>query len=381
LTVQQRQTQYTGSLNFFSDITPVRSDRLTLGGFCGLSSKALHKNLEAMIGLMDDTFAAARFDELDRIKDLIAQIRSGREQGVTGNGHGLAMMAAGSTLSPVKHISHMTNGLAGIKTLKALDDSLSETSALEKLCDQFKTLHGQLQAMPRGRLLVSDQTHWAELSEQLQLAGDSMDAPAFEYAFTPTREHQAWVTNTQVNFCAKVFPTVSAEHADTAALRVLAQYLRDGYLHRAIREEGGAYGGGATYDHNCGLFRFYSYRDPRLLDTMADFDKSIQWLLNDKHDPEALEQAILGVVSMIDKPFSPSGEAISAFQSLLRGRSAETLNADRQRVLQVSMADLKRVAEQYLGDANSDKQAMAVVTNAQQVAGLTHPGDFARYDL
>ena len=54
--------------------------------------------------------------------------------------------------------------------------------------------------------------------------------------------NQIWVANTQVNFCAKAFPTVSSGHPDAPALTVLGAYLRNGFLHRAIREQGGAYG-------------------------------------------------------------------------------------------------------------------------------------------
>ena len=37
---------------------------------------------------------------------------------------------------------------------------------------------------------------------------------------------------------------VEVSHPDAAPLMVLAAYLRNGFLHSAIREKGGAYGGG-----------------------------------------------------------------------------------------------------------------------------------------
>lgn len=381
LAIQQRQTQYTGSLSFLRDIRPQRNDRSSLAAFCGLSSKALHKNLSAMVSLIDETFDAARFDEQDRIKDLIAQLRASREQRVTGQGHSLAMTAASSTLSPSSHLSHRLNGLAGIKSLKALDDSLGEADALAALCGQFKTLHERLRDMPRFRLLVSDQNDWDALTKALALEGANTPAPAFEYPATLKPENQAWITNTQVNFCAKAFATVSADHPDTAALRVLARFIKNGFLHRAIREEGGAYGGGASYDHNGGVFRFFSYRDPRLMDTLADFDQSVSWLLETTHDAEALEQAILGIISDIDKPGSPAGEAKFAFHTALQGRSAETINADRQRIMKVTLEDLKRVAAHYLQPADESAQTTAIITNATNFEGLAHQDDFVRYEL
>jgi Zn-dependent M16 (insulinase) family peptidase len=59
---------------------------------------------------------------------------------------------------------------------------------------------------------------------------------------------------------------------------VLGGFLRNGFLHRAIREQGGAYGGGASHDAGIAAFRFYSYRDPRHAATLADFDAALDWL-------------------------------------------------------------------------------------------------------
>ena len=57
-----------------------------------------------------------------------------------------------------------------------------------------------------------------------------------------------WITGSQVCFCAEAFPTVDSSHEDAPALSVLGTVLRNGYLHSAIREKGGAYGAGAMQD-------------------------------------------------------------------------------------------------------------------------------------
>jgi hypothetical protein len=144
-------------------------------------------------------------------------------------------------------------------------------------------------------------------------------------------------------------------------LTVLGEFLRNGYLHRVIREQGGAYGGGASQDSTSASFRFYSYRDPRLQQTLDDFDASLAWLLDTEHSAQSLEEAILGVVSSIDKPASPAGEARQAFHNNLFGRTAAQRTAFRQRILAVSLADLQHVAKTYL---QPEKASIAVVTNA-----------------
>ena len=149
-------------------------------------------------------------------------------------------------------------------------------------------------------------------------------------------------------------------HEDAAALAVLGPFLRNGYLHRAIRETGGAYGGGASQDADSASFRFYSYRDPRLAETLADFDASVAWLCKGGHEPRELEEAILSVIGGIDKPGSPAGEARSAWQAELFGRTAERRREFRKRILGVTMDDLVRVGETYLDPA---KASTAVITS------------------
>jgi len=177
--------------------------------------------------------------------------------------------------------------------------------------------------------------------------------------------NHCWTTNTQVSFCAKAYPTVPTDHEDAAALTVLGGVLRNGFLHRAVREQGGAYGGGASQDNQSGAFRFYSYRDPRIAGTLEDFDNSISWALENPLGYDKIEESILGVIGGLDKPGSPAGEAIQAFHSELNGRGKACTVKFRNQVLAVTEADLKRVASTYL---TADKAQTAVITNADLAA-------------
>ena len=49
---------------------------------------------------MQATLSGARFDELNRIRETMAQARAHREQSITNNGHGLAMTAPPRASAP-----------------------------------------------------------------------------------------------------------------------------------------------------------------------------------------------------------------------------------------------------------------------------------------
>ncbi len=369
LETQSLQAAVTGGIGAYTLQRGAVDDEQSVSGYMVLRGKSLLRNVDALSALMLDTLTDVRFDEHSRIRELIAQTRASREQSVTGSGHMLAMMAAASGMSPTSRLSHELNGLAGIKALKALDDSLKDDKAMASLADRLATLHQMLRDAPRQFMIVAEDENLQSVQQSMGAAFGSSPVISDFNAFSPTPVRQLvkqlWTTSTEVNFSSKAYPTVPSSHADAAALAVLGPFLRNGYLHRAIRETGGAYGGGGSHDSDTASFRFYSYRDPRLTDTLDDFDNSISWLQETTHGPRELEESILNVISGIDKPGSPAGEARSTFQAELFGRTAERRRAFRKKILEVSLEDLKRVGATYF---DPQKASIAVVTNETTAA-------------
>ena len=365
LDMQSWQSAISGGLSTSYRIQAMPDDILATRGIFALSGKALTRNQGELTELMHQSLHEVRFDEGERIQELISQARMRSEASITGNGHALAMSAAARYCSPASALAYQTNGLEGIRRLKALDDSLQDKAAIEKLLENLTSLHKKLLATPRQMLLIGEDN--ALDTYRQSLMNQDFDTPSntskVQVGIDQTaRSKELWVANSQVNFCAHAYPTVPTAHPDAAALSVLGGLLRNNFLHRAIREQGGAYGGGASQDNYSGAFRFYSYRDPRLSETLDDFENAISWLLENQHDDRLLEEAILGVVATLDKPGSPAGEARQAFMGEIFGRTPEIKTQFRDRVLATTLADLKRVAETYLTEQNRNT---AVLTGPQ----------------
>ena len=377
LKMQERQSSISGGVSAHSSILGKTDDAQSCSAYYFFIGKALNRNNGKLAELMHDTINTVRFDEHDRMKDLISQARARRERSVTGNGHVLAMTAASSGMSPIASLAHRFGGLDGIRFIKQLDDANNGDNAddsIAQFADGLSGLHQKIITSPRRYMMTAESDKLDSLVKGFEKVWQPESANASFKSFVLPENHQQikqmWVANTQVNFCAKAYPTVTMEHDDAAALAVLSGFLRNGYLHTSIREKGGAYGGGASHDSNIAAFKFYSYRDPRLSETLDDFDQSIDWVLNNKHEWRQVEEAILGVIGAMDKPGSPAGEARHAFHNDLHDRSREKLQASRQRVLAVTLEDLKRVTETYL---QPDKASTAVITSAathEQVGDL-----------
>jgi hypothetical protein len=368
--VQTWQSQVSGGISCFSSIRSTVADEQRANGYLVLSSKALQDNHGAMTELLSRTLHDVRFDEERRIREIIEQICDRKVSSITGQGHALAMGLASSQMSPAANLSYRFGGLAGIHFLKSQREALKNPDKLQELLSQLARIHQQVLAAPRQFLAIAEQDHCdaviADMQRSWKADSQAQSFSALQYPANRAQVREAWTVPTQVNFCAKAFPTVPSGHPDHAPLTVLAGFLRNGFLHRAIREQGGAYGGGADQDANSASFRFYSYRDPRLDETLHDFDRAIDWLLSSDHQAWQLEEAILGVIASMDKPSSPAGEAKRVFYNNLFGRDQEFLNDLRQRILAVTLTDLRQVAETWL---RSEQASIGIVTSKANLAG------------
>ncbi|WP_045859341.1 insulinase family protein [Teredinibacter purpureus] len=374
LDLQRWQASVSGSVNVFSSIRGQIDDIHSVQGHLTFSGKALNRNHKPLCDLMQTIMTSARFDETPRIREIIAQIRAHREQGITGNGHGLAMLAATAGFSANAQLSHQLSGLAGIQSIKNLDaDIKASENALTAFANSLGNLHSHVTNTSSQTLLVGESAMLEGFSHNLEgILNAPIPEPSAPFSMPVTTRNVAemWLTNSQVNFCAKAYATVPSSHPDAATLVVLGGFLRNGFLHKTIREQGGAYGGGASQDSNNGAFRFYSYRDPRMEETLNDFDRAIDWMLSEKHSSQHLEEAILGIISSIDKSESPAGRAKRLFHADLHGRGIAYRQQMRERILNTTISDLQRVAETYLQSQSAHTVVISDYANRNKAEKL-----------
>ena len=365
---QQLQHSYTGGISCFAALRSDLVDNQQFSGYMTFSSRTLNPKSADMLKLVAETSGSARFDEPERLRELIQRLALSRTSNIASNGHQFAMLAASRRFRAVTALSDHLSGIPGIIRLQRLADALDDSEACGHLADRFRALHLLLSHPAPNILLISDDEHLPVLEQEIMNLWEPGPATEIVPPAVPDAgvKDPAYVVTTQVNYCAAAFATVAESHPDAAVFPILAGVLRNNFLHPMIREKGGAYGGGASHDSGNGVFKLYSYRDPRLVDTFDDFSRAIEGLLNTDITDNMLEEAVLGVVSGVDSPGSPSGEIRAAFHHHLHGRSAAHRKAVRSRYLEVRQADLKRVVKDYL----YGEPSVAVVTSEQRLAEL-----------
>tara|TARA_B100000401_G_scaffold175631_1_gene117926 strand:+ start:679 stop:3519 length:2841 start_codon:yes stop_codon:yes gene_type:complete len=340
--IQTLQSSITGGIN--ASFRMHMNDQKEPGKlFLSISSKALEDNFDSMENLIMNTLESARFDEENRLLDLFNIFVARNEESLNQNGHILAMNSAASSLNAFSATTYQMSGMQMLNKSKESISKIKNVSDANNVINILKGIHSKVLDKPFKIFTACSPKALKNLSKEFKNTQDV----AMQDLLEPINDQIAWITGSQVCYCAEAFKGVSRQHPDAAALSVLATVLRNGFLHTAIREKGGAYGAGAINDTATNTFKFFSYRDPKCSETFSAFKEAIEWSktsITDQH----LEEAILGVVSSIDKPLSPVGEAKNDFNLNLEDISTKERLEMRQRVINCSIDDLIRVSEKYL---------------------------------
>jgi len=311
--------------------------------YLSISSKCLAENFEAMEAMILNTVQNVRFDEQKRLLDLLNIFVARNEESLNQNGHYLAMNSAASSLNSLAATSFNISGLQMLHRSKQVITKIQRDGDTDYISGILKNIHAKMSREPYKIFTACSPGTVGDKAKEFK----NLLSSGEQELIKPINAQVAWITGSQVCYCAQAFEGVSRVHPDAAPLSVLATVLRNGFLHTAIREKGGAYGAGATNDTSTNTFKLFSYRDPKCSETFQAFQDAIEWAkisITSQH----LEEAILGVISSIDKPLSPVGEAKNDFNYNLESIGIKERLEMRQKVIRCSIDDLIRVNETYL---------------------------------
>ncbi len=342
--VQKIQSALTGGISANFILIP-NDGNLSHSLGLKITSKSLEEKEKEMQDLMIETAKNANFSDKNRVKDMLNFISSDIEKSLIQNGHILSMSNAAAQINNISSTSDNVLGINFISNTGELSKKINKKLELEKYIELLESIKNKINPIPSFTFTASSlDMNKSKINFEHNNKNNSFNTQSY---FDIQEESVGWITGAQVTYCAEAFPTVDFFHEDAPALSVLGAILRNGYLHSAIREKGGAYGSGAMQDSNNKVFKFFSYRDPRCTETFEDFKKSREWSLKNITQ-EQLDEGILGIISSIDKPLSPYGEAMSDFSMNLERKNVEKRLEIRSMVKSCTLGDLKNVSQKYL---------------------------------
>jgi Zn-dependent M16 (insulinase) family peptidase len=358
--VATRIAAYTGGIGAAPQVPPVASRDDYLQSFI-VSGKALDRNVKPFVDLLADLTARLEIDPA-RLKEIIAESATRLEGSIANLGFQFAVLLAQSKLSSEGAINDRLQGIGMLHVMRGL--AKLDEGGLAGVVSKLDEIRTRLFRRDSIQVIVTCEDSMIEPLRELVAGliealpeGSANGRPDKPKALDRVRE--ARTAPLPVAFNVRSFTTVRYTHPDAPVLLVLANYLRDTFLHRELREKGGAYGAYAQAGIGGGNFYFGSYRDPNIIRTYDIYDQAALWVMDGEIDPEAVKEAILGACGDVDPLESPDIKGRREATNKLTGFTRQERETFKQRLLKVTAADLRRVAKTYLAGGNATQATVA----------------------
>ncbi len=370
--IVQRIDTYTGGINLTSNARTRFDDAGRCMPFVTVNGKCLNRNLDRMFELIQEILFEVSFTDPARLKSLLLEYRAGLESTILHSGHRYAISLASRFFSTAAYISEIWSGVHQLKYMKDITEALAPED-LEIIAgdmmdirkrlvirENFRTaLVGEADSLEQGIPILDFRSLTPHVGDDTEKFS-GFEPPPLTVPDEIPRE--GWSTSTSVSFVAKALKTVRMDHEDAPRLSVISKILRSLFLHREIREKGGAYGGFALYNIENGLFSFASYRDPHILETLDVYGRASAFITSGKYGDEDIKEAILQVCSDIDKPDPPGPAAKKAFYRKIVSMKDEDRRRFKKRLLVLKKKDILETARRYFG-AESGQYGVAVISS------------------
>lgn len=309
-----------------------------------LKTKVLSQNLDKAISLLKEISLDTVFTNTDRLVELIEETKAGWDMDAFRRGHTIVMHRVLSYVSPVEAFCD-----AG---------ELSYYEFISRIAAQIR----ENSAAVAARLEQTMKKIFTRTAMTLEITSDEDDKnnamsllPAWTQAlpagekqtslcqFALTQKNEGIMTSGKVQYVAKGGNFRDHGYAYTGSLMVLDTILQYGYLWTKIRVQGGAYGAFTRFYDN-GDMVLCSYRDPNLGHSIDAYNALADYLDDFNVSDREMTKYVIGTLSRIDIPLTPSLRGDKAMNRYFTGTTQEAAQARRDQLLQTTAADIRALA-------------------------------------
>lgn len=310
-------------------------------------AKFLYSDIASAIRLMEHVMLTSSFADTRRLKELLDEEVLRMEARLMGSGHMVAANRAGSYFSPAGKVSDEISGIGYYRFLKETAEAFDGIDSLVK--DKLINIKHAI-FRPENMLVSSTsdreglrqaERYLPEIEEKLYR--DHYRLPEFK-EIVMTEPNEAFKSASQVNYVVRSGDFGREGFAYKGAMRILDTILGYDYFWNNIRVKGGAYGCMSTFTRNAEL-AFMSYRDPKLQETKEVFERTPDFLRAFDADERAMTRFIIGTLSGMDTPLTPSMRGSRGLAAYMSGVTDYVLQKERDEIIHAEAEDIRELAE------------------------------------
>lgn len=311
----------------------------------GIKTKVLNENLPDALALMEEILFTSHVTDKKRMKEVLAELVSQMKMSIADNGHTAMANRALSYFSKGAYLKEILEGITFYEFANNLYKNFDD--CYEDICERLKEA---LHAFAKPENLIISYTGQEDITKQVSEAmvslkkymnNDTVDVA--EQKLDLQIKNEGFQTASKVQYVATAGNFLEKGYAYTGALNVLQVIFSYDYLWINVRVKGGAYGCMCSFNRTGDAF-FTSYRDPNLGKTYEIYKRAADYVEHfDASDRDMLKY-IIGAISKMDAPMTPSAEGAYDFICYLSGITDEQLQKDRDEVLSADVEGIRKMA-------------------------------------
>jgi len=332
---------YTGGIQFSADVLCHAHDDTQFKPYFSLQTKFFPRYTSQALALVNEILLQTTWNQPKRIRELLQQYVSRYEMNFYWYGSRIASRRVAHYFSPSAFIQEILDGVGYYQWAKNWLNRLdNEFDKLIQELDQVRNI--VLSQVNRVVSLTADSSDLGNLKSRIQMLNQAWQASRTEKAswqipLVPVQE--GLETGSQVHYVAKGYNFKRLGFAYHGSQLVIDNLISYHYLWNQIRVQGGAYGANSQINRNGNLI-FSSYRDPHLRETIDVYDKTSLFLSEFQSNQRVINSYIIGALSSLDHPLTPSQQGDRAARYTLTGVTKEFLNQEREQVFQTTLKEI-----------------------------------------
>lgn len=333
--------------------------------FVKITTKTLKETLEKLIDLIYDILLNTKFDEKERIKDLIKRIKLYYEYSLNSSGHSSVILRNKSYYSNFSSANEEVSGIEFYKFIREIDENFDEY--FDNLKYELEEIYKNI--FNKNKLLVnitydgnSDEVKKIINEKNKLLKNSSLND--YERVFEHKSKKEAFIINSNVCYVSKGANISKFVKEYNGKLILATNILSNPFLYEKIRAKGGAYGAGVNIDKRNNLAT-YSYRDPHIKNTIESYNKMSDELKNLNLNQRELTDKKISSIGLLNYPLNSYQKGESDFVLYISKRTYEDEQKLNDDILNCKISDLKELS--YAFKKAMDENNITVIGNKEKI--------------
>lgn len=356
----------TGGISAGISVFPVIGEYGKIRAFAGMRARVLYDKLPYAFDRIHEILFESEFDDDKRLYEIIAKMKSRLSMHLNSAGHQAAACRALSYMSQINAFNDEISGIAFYHFIENLEQNFEQEKQelkekIQKICSRLFHKEGLFVS------ITCDVQGLEAARKPLESFMDKLphtDAPKLDQTLDLSKKNEGFMTPSQVQYVARCGNFSEKGYAYTGVLRILKVMMSYEYLWVNVRVKGGAYGCMSAFGR-AGDSYFVSYRDPNLGKTNEVYEGVVKYLEEFTADEREMTKYIIGTVSELDTPMTPSAKGSRSLNAYFSGITFEQMQKERDEILSATAEQIRALAP-YM-QAILDDHLICVVGNEEKI--------------